>query len=220
MPVLIDVLGSIVIGGILLIMLITFNIRITETGERQMYERYMTEHIEEATKQLNYVVGMAGIGIEDPYEAVFVADEDLFMFRTLWDHEEYQLGEIGGLFPQNVSIALYDSSSAISHTQLSTDSPKVIEIRTSGPLESDPANQSLMEPYGFIFWVDDLRFRYYDISDNLLPDPVNPQLVRSVELLLTFRRDPPRLDGRDLENRLQMKCYLMNPYMHHMDMQG
>ncbi|MFO8145099.1 MAG: hypothetical protein R6T89_05170 [Candidatus Syntrophosphaera sp.] len=208
MPVLMDVLGAIVIGGIVLILLITFNFQITESAERQMYERFMTEHIEEATKQLNYVVGMAGIGIEDPTLAVHTADEDLFVFKSMWDHLHYQLGDVStDPFPQYVSIKVYDSENALS--PVSEQFGKVLEIRND-QFATDPASQSLIEPLGFIFWVDDLRFRYYDINDAQTSTPAD---VRAVELLLSFRRDPPRLGGRDLTNRVQMKCYLMNPYM-------
>ncbi|MGC9362780.1 MAG: hypothetical protein ACP5F3_07620, partial [Candidatus Syntrophosphaera sp.] len=171
----------------------------------------MTEHIEESTKQLNYVVGMAGLGIPDPDTSFVVTDEDNFMFKTLWDHEQYQIGEVGNLYPQNVSLALYDSGSA--------DYPKVMQIRSSPPAITDHStlyynsvtdHVEILEPYGFIFWVDDLHFKYYDIDGG---ETTTPADVRAVELWLTFRRDPPRLGGRDLTNRVQLKCYLMNPYM-------
>jgi len=218
MPVLIDVLGAVAIGGLVLIMLITFNYQITETAERQMYERFMTEHIEEATKQLNYVMGMSGLGIDNPDNMCVVASDNLFMFKTLWDHVHYQIGQVGSMFPQNVSIALYDNESA--------QYPKVVEIRSSPPAiinhstlyyNSAIDHVKVLEPFGFIFWVDDLEFRYYDIDDNLLTGTVDTQVdktkVRAVELLLTFRRDPPRLGGTDLTNRVQLKCYLMNTFM-------
>lgn len=213
MPVLIDVLGAIVIGGIVLILLITFNFQITETAERQMYERYMTEHIEESTKQLNYVVGMAGLGIPDPDTAFVATDEDNFMFKTLWDHEHYQIGEVGSVFPQNVSLGLYDSGSE--------QYPNVMQIRSSPPKIEDHStlyyNSStdyveILEPYGFIFWVDDLHFKYYDIDDN---ETTTPADVRAVELWLTFSREAPRVyePKRYLTNKVQIKCYLMNTFM-------
>ncbi|MDD4224473.1 MAG: hypothetical protein PHD87_07820 [Candidatus Cloacimonetes bacterium] len=211
MSVLLDILGAIMIGGLVLLMLITFNYQITETAERQMYQRFMTEHVEESTKQLNYVVGMAGLGIDDPSQAILIAQDSLFMFSTLWDHEQYQLGDIGSLFPQNVSIALYDEGSALS--SVSEGFGSVVEIRTSNPDITDPAAQTLLEPYGFIFWVDELQFRYYDKSGALLSGTVDPQLVRAVEMLLTFRREAPRLGSPDLSSRLQLKCYLMNTFL-------
>jgi len=63
---------------------------------------------------------------------------------------------------------------------------------------------------GFIFWIDALKFRYFDINGSLT---TTPSQVRSVDLWLTFRRNAQTLHREPLRTKIQMRCYLMNAYL-------
>lgn len=189
MSVLIDVLGAIIIGGLLLIMLITFNYQLTENAERQLYAMNMTEHMENACVQLNYVIGFAGLGIEDFKESIVSAQVDIFEFQTYWDVSIDRLGNV----PRTISISLDNT--------VDQGTGKAIVIKQgSVPLEN----------FGYIFWVSNLEFDYFDI-DGVVTNAT--EKIRSVELRIEFSRPAPRLGSRDLTNRLQLKCFLMNLYL-------
>ena len=193
-----DILGAVIVGGLLLIMLITFQFQITETAERQMYAATMASHMERASTRLNYVIGLAGLGIEDPKQAVVRADEDVFVFRSYWDFQNDAMGPTSG-DPNFISLSLRDSNGQLG---------KAIEIRqgTDANIEDD----AVLENMGYIFWVDRLGFSYFDIDNN--PSTETPA-IRAAELRMTFRRPGPMMDSRPLTNRLQLKCFLMNTYL-------
>ncbi|HOY84288.1 MAG: hypothetical protein LHW45_02235 [Candidatus Cloacimonetes bacterium] len=198
MSVILDVLGAVILGGLVLIMLITFQYQITETAERNMYAASMADHMEQASTRLNHVIGLAGLGIEDPKLAVVRADSDAFVFRSYWDYNNNAIGPTSGE-PNFVSISLRESNGALG---------KAIEIRqgTDANIEDDP----VLENMGYIFWVDDLGFRYFNIDNN---PSTETTAIRAAELRMTFRRPGPLMDSRPLTNRLQLKCFLMNTYL-------
>lgn len=198
MSVILDILGAIIIGGLVLIMLITFTTRIRETAERQMYSASMVSHMEKAASRLNHLIGLAGLGIEDPNEAVVRADASAFVFRSYWDFQSDVMGPTSG-DPNVLSISLRESNGA---------QGKAIEIRqgTDANIEDDP----VLENLGYIPWVDELNFVYFDINN---AQTANVEAVRSAEIRLSFRREGPLAGSRILTNRLQLKCYLMNTYL-------
>lgn len=200
MGVLIDVLGAVIIGGLLLMMLITFQYQITETAERQMYAATMASHLEQASTRLNKLIGLAGLGIEDPKDAVVVADTNQVIFRTYWDCVNDVMGATSG-DPYFVRIKLEDDANGAMG--------KAVVLRQSDDLANIDSG-TVLENMGYIFWVDRLRFVYYDIDGNETTEAVQ---VRAAELMLTFRREAPRMGSRDLTNRLQLKCFLSNTYL-------
>ncbi len=193
-----DILGAVIVGGLLLLMLITFQFQITETAERNMYAASMADHMEQASTRLNHIIGLAGLGIEDPKQAVVRADGDAFVFRSYWDYNSNAIGPTSG-DPNYVSISLRESNGALG---------KAIEIRqgTDANIEDD----AVLENMGYIFWVDDLSFVYYDLYDNQTQDPT---VVRAADIRMSFQRPGPMMDSRPLTNRLQLKCFLMNTYL-------
>jgi hypothetical protein len=204
MGVLIDILGAVIIGGLLLIMLITFNYQLANTAERNMYAAQMTEHMESACMRLNYIIGLAGAGVS-PSTAVIDASEEKFVFKTYWDFETDKLEEEGYYMeptqgdPIQVAIMFEESASPYGGA---------IQIVREGV--TDP-----VEDLGYIFWVDAVEFRYYDINDNLMDEsfPSYLKRIRAVEMFLTFERPGPLIGDRPLTNSLQLKCYMMNAYM-------
>jgi hypothetical protein len=187
MGVILDVIGAMVIGGMLLLMMITFQYQMQEASDRALYIRDMIDNMDTAATKLNKVIALAGIGFA-PDATVLHATQDSLVFLTYWNYQTDQLG----FTPYTLSIKLNNVPSPYG---------KALVIRQDGV----PLND-----LGYIFWVDGLKFYYYD-KDNAATTLAGK--VRSTEVWLTFFRNPPRRDGSVLRNRLQVKCFFMNAYM-------
>ncbi|HOA29686.1 MAG TPA: hypothetical protein PKL34_06585 [Candidatus Cloacimonadota bacterium] len=187
MNVIIDVLGSVIIGSMLLLMMITFQYGMRESADRALYTKEMINNMDTAATKLNAVIALAGIGF-DPGATVIYAAQDSLVFRTYWDYQNDRLG-----FTINtLSIRL---------ANLPSPYGRALTIRQ---------NNVPLNDLGYIFWIDGLQFKYYDRNGALTTQATS---VRSAESWLTFFRNPPRADGRVLRSRLQVRCYFMNAYM-------
>jgi len=187
MNVILDILGSVIIGSTLLLMMITFQYGMRESTDRALYMREMIDNMDTAATKLNAVIALAGIGY-DPASTVIYATQDSLVFRTYWDYQNDRLG-----FTANtLSIKL---------ANLPSPYGRALTIRQ---------NNVPLNDLGYIFWVDGLRFKYYDKFNALTTQASS---VRSTESWLTFFRNPPRRNGELLRSRLQVKCYFMNAYM-------
>ncbi len=198
MSVIIDILGAIIIAGLLLLMLMGFQFHVTETAQRHIFASSMVHHMENAGSTLNHVIGMAGLGVGKPEEAVASAGTSSFVFRSYWDFHNNSIGNIAGQ-PNYISISLRNSPEGTG---------KAIELRQGN--STNIATHTILEDMGYIFWVDDLKFVYFDIHGSSTKDI---KKIRSVDVRMTFRRGGPFIDTRDLTNKLQVKCYLMNTYL-------
>lgn len=187
MNVILDVLGAVIIGSMLLLMMITFQYQMQESADRALYMKDMIDNMDTAATKLNAVIALAGIGF-DPDNTVLYAAPDSLVFQTYWDYQNDQLG----FAPSTLSIKLATMPSPYG---------KALTIRQDGV----PLNN-----LGYIFWVDGLKFKYFDKVGTLT---TNASKVRSTEAWLSFFRSPPRADGSVLRNRLQVKCFFMNAYM-------
>jgi len=187
MNAIIDVMGSFLIGSILLLMMITFQYQMQETAARAMFSANMMSHIDDAATFLNHVIALAGIGVA-PTSTVTVAQTNRMVFRTYWDYNNGYL-------------------SAVSNTIEIKLSPVVTPVGTALTIYQ---NGQLVEYNGHIMWVEHLHFTYYTKTDQAT---TTASAVRSAEIRLTFKRDPPRLGTAPIRARLQIKCYLMNAYM-------
>ncbi|NLN34930.1 MAG: hypothetical protein GX157_02855, partial [Candidatus Cloacimonetes bacterium] len=63
MGVLLDVLGSVIIGATLLLMMITFTLQVQETAARIYYTSSMIDHMDNAARNINHIFAMAGVGV-------------------------------------------------------------------------------------------------------------------------------------------------------------
>lgn len=187
MNVILDVLGSVIIGSMLLLMMITFQYGMRESADRALYTKEMINNMDTAATKLNAVIALAGIGYE-PTATVIHATADSLVFRTYWDYQN----DVLGLVPNTLSIRLANMPSPYG---------RALTIRQNGV----PLND-----LGYIFWVDGLQFKYYDRNNALTTQATS---VRGTEAWLTFFRNPPRADGQVLRSRLQVRCYFMNAYM-------
>lgn len=187
MSIILDIIGSVIIGSLLLLMLITFQYRMQESGDRYLFMKEMTAHIDQAAVKLNKVIALAGVGFL-PDNTVVYATTDSLVFNTYWNYETDSMQ----LIPVTISIKLSTLPSPLG---------KTLVIRQDGvPLED----------LGYIFWVHGLTFKYYDKFDALT---TAKEKVRAAELWLSFSRTSTPTGAPDLVNRIQVKCFLMNTYM-------
>lgn len=187
MSFIIDLIGASLIGSLLLMMMITFQLQMQEASDRAMYTVNMIDHMDQAATRINNVVALAGVGMS-PSTAIKHATADSLVFYTFWD---FQNDQITG------------SAKTLSIKLSSVPSPygTAVVIRQNGVPLTD---------LGYLFWVNELKFRYYTKADVLT---TTASLVRSTEVRMSFFRNAPRVGGRPITTKLQFKCYFMNAYM-------
>ena len=84
MSVLIDIIGSVVIAGTLIMMMLTFQMQLQESSSRLIYTSSMIDHMDNAANRINKAFALAGVGI--PADSVCVyAGTNRVVFRSYWD---------------------------------------------------------------------------------------------------------------------------------------
>ncbi len=187
MGALLDVLGALLIGTMLLMMMVSFQYQLQDTAQTAIYAASMLDHMDVAAKSINGVIALAGIGME-PANVVVNANSTAFEFKSYWNYITNQL--TNNIVTIKIALEPAENGDA-----------KVLVIRQ---------NETILDPLGYILWVDELSFLYYDIDDQITT--TNTQ-VRAAEAWLTFKRDAIRLGAPALRTKLQVKCFLMNAYM-------
>ena len=187
MSALLDVLGAMVIGSMLMLMMITFQYQLRDTADTVIYMSGMIDHMEKASAKLNDIVALAGIGFS-PATTVTIADTNRLEFNTMWNYQTMCINQTGHV----IKISLANNQTPL------------------GRALTVYQDSNQIEGMGTIFWVDALRFVYFDKQDNAT---TTPSLVRSAELWLTFRHNAPKADQEPLHTKLQMRCYFMNAYL-------
>lgn len=187
MGVLLDVIGSIVIGATLVLMVISLQFQLQEAADRSYYLKEMVDHMDQCATKLNSVVALAGVGLT-PSTAIIHATEDSLVFWTYWDYQQDQLG----ITPVRLSIKL-------------SDAPDPYGIAVLLAQDNEP-----LDDLGYLFWIDELKFRYYTKNDVLT---TSASLARAAEIRMGFYHDSPRAGSSPIRTKLQFKCYFMNAYM-------
>lgn len=187
MSAILDVLGALVIGSMLMLMMITFQYQLRDTADTVIFMSGMIDHMETASARLNDIIALAGIGFS-PATTVARADTNRLEFNTMWNFQAKAIDST----PHVIKISL-----ATAQTPL-------------GRALTVYQDDVIIEGLGAIFWVDALRFVYFDKQDNLT---TTAALARSAELWLTFRHNAPKADLEPLHTKLQMRCYFMNAYL-------
>jgi hypothetical protein len=187
MGVLLDVLGSIVIGAMLIMMMFTFQIQMQESSQRILYVASMVEHMDMAATKVNKTFALAGIGI--PSDSVCVtAGTNRVVFKTFWNCDSDTLSATRNTIEMRIADVANPYGKALIITQNGT------------PLTDN----------GYIFYIEAMSIRYYDKNDAVT---TTPGLVRSADFLLTFRRDSPWNPNSPLRTNIQVKCFFMNSYL-------
>ncbi|HHV36210.1 MAG TPA: hypothetical protein GXX77_00015 [Candidatus Cloacimonetes bacterium] len=197
MGVMLDVVGGMIIGGTLLLMVMTFQLQLQENAMRLYYTGSMISHMDDVAETINHVFSMVGIGYgkeqveTKPDEIVcVVANENTIKFRTYWDYEKDELSEE----PHTVEIVLNEAEDGWG---------RVMNIIQDG---------EIIFPMGHILFIEDMKLGYYDKDDAITTDRTD---IMSAEVLLTFRRESPWKPDQPLRSNLQLKCYFMNRYLQH-----
>ena len=176
-----------VIGSMLILMMFSFQYQLTDTTNSAIYMAGMIEQVQTAYTKLHELIALAGIDVAAA-STVTTAGTDSMVFVTKWDYVNDQIDSSEHI----ITIVLSD---------VATPLGKALVVRQD--------NVSL-DSLGYIFWVDDLNFVYYNMEDQIT---TNPTRVYSAEIRLTFRHSAPTMGNTDLQTRLQMRCYLMNSYL-------
>lgn len=197
MGVMLDVVGGMIIGGTLLLMVMTFQLQLQENAMRLYYTGSMISHMDDVAETINHVFSMVGIGYgkeqveTKPDEIVcVVANENTIKFRTYWDYEKDELSEE----PHTVEIVLNEAEDGWG---------RVLNVIQDG---------EIIFPMGHILFIEDMKLGYYDKDDAITTDRTD---IMSAEVLLTFRRESPWKPDQPLRSNLQLKCYFMNRYLQH-----
>jgi|LSQX01.1.fsa_nt_gb hypothetical protein len=193
MGVMLDVIGGIIIGGTLLLMVMTFQLQLQENASRLYYTGSMISHMDEVAGIINHVFSMVGIGYgkdqaTENETVCMVATENTIKFRTFWDYEKDDISDTA----HTVELVLRDAED---------DWGRVLNVIQDGVI---------IFPMGHILHIEDMKLRYYNKDDAIT---TNRKDIMSAEVLLTFRRESPWRPDQPLRSNLQMKCYFMNRYL-------
>lgn len=187
MSMILDLIGASIIGSLLVLMMMTFQFQMHEAVDRSLYTINMVDHMDQAATRLNNVIALAGVGFT-PANAIKYATADSLVFYTYWN---FQTDQIGGGW----------STLSIKLSSMPSPYGTAVVIRQNGVPLTD---------LGYLFWINELKFRYYTKADVLTN---TASLARSAEVRMSFFRDPPRVGGKPIITKLQFKCYFMNAYM-------
>lgn len=195
MGVMLDVIGGIIIGGTLLLMIMTFQLQLQENAMRLYYTSSMIEHMDDVAETINHVFSMVGIGYglaqtTQEETVCIVANENTVKFRTFWDYENDELSQTA----HTVEIVLNEDDG---------EWGRVLNVVQDG---------EIIFPMGHILFIEDMKLKYYNINDVVTTELKD---IMSAEVLLTFRRDSPWRQDQPLRSNLQLKCYFMNRYLQH-----
>jgi hypothetical protein len=194
MTVLIDALGALMIATLLLLMMVTFQMQFQETADRTIFAAQMMKHEQKACRELNNLIALASVNLPIDSIAVIMADSTRLQFRTYWDYSN----NVKTTVANTISLTLRNST---------TDVGRELDImQTSSPVYD----------LGSIFWLEELKFNYYDINGTSLGNRVIGAArlnIFSIDVNMTFMREPPMINTEPLRVRMQQRCYLMNRYL-------
>ncbi len=188
MGVMLDIIGSIIIGGSLLLMMMTFQLQMQETSSRIYYTGSMIEHMDSVAENINHVFSMVGIGYNIDDNVCELASQSAIRFKTYWNFVDDELDQES----HTIEIKLNDTGDEFG---------KVLNVIQDG---------SVIHPLGHIMFIESMKLQYFnknDVATNTLKD------IMSAEVLLTFRRDSPWRPEQPLRSNLKLKSYLMNRYL-------
>ncbi len=168
-------------------MMLTFQMQLQESSSRLMYTSSMIAHMDNAASRVNKAFSLAGVGIPPDSVCVYTGT-DRVVFRSYWD---------------SASDTLSQTKHTVEMKIASVENPygKALIISQDGT----PLND-----LGTIFYIENMSLIYYDKNGT---QTTQPALVRSADVLLTFRRDSPWNPNRPLRSNIQVKCFFMNSYL-------
>lgn len=189
-----DVLGAVIIGGTLIVMIMTFQLQLQENAMRLYFTGSMISHMDEVAEYINHIFSMLGIGFKDNEDVVVEATNKSIKFRTYWDFEADMISEE----KQTIEIRLNDATES--------EFGRVLSIY------QQRGETSKQFPLEHILFIEDIGFNYYNRAGNNINSSTDKEIM-SAEVLLTFARASPWKPDYPLRSNLQLKCYFMNMYL-------
>jgi hypothetical protein len=193
MGTLIDLLGALMVASLLMLMMISFQFQLQDTANRTLFAAQMLTHVQLACADLNRLLAFAGTNM-NPDSTMVQAETGKLTFRTYWDFKNNVLTTS----PRSIQLSLMPAPAV----------GKQLKIVQSGAPVYDMGN---------ILWLDDLAFAYYrndGTQVTTLPaSTTDKKQIRSVDVKMTFRRDPPKINTTPLITKMQLKVYFMNAFL-------
>jgi hypothetical protein len=196
MSVLIDLLGALMIATLLLLMMMTFQMQFQQTADRTIFAAQMMSHEQHACRELNNLIALAGVNYPGDSIVVIIADSTHMQFRTYWDYMNNAMTTTAN----TLSLTLNPSTTDVGR--------ELAILQAASPVYN----------LGSILWLENLSFRYYDIAGANLGTVVtgaNRLNIYSIDVNMTFKREPPMIQTTPLRVKVQLRCFLMNRYLRH-----
>jgi hypothetical protein len=197
MAVLIDLLGALMIATLLLLMMMTFQMQFQQTADRTIFAAQMMTHEQRACRELNGLIALAGVNFSRDSTVVIVADSTRMQFRTYWDYMNNVMTSTANTLTLTLNPSTTDVGRELSIWQAAT------------PVYN----------LGSILWLENLKFQYYDVTGASLGYRVTGAALKniySIDVDMTFKRDPPMIQTTPLRVKVQLRCYLMNRYLRYL----
>jgi hypothetical protein len=184
MQAIIDVIGALAIGGLILITMLTtlFNVQFTSHDIARSVLLY--DNVQKSCELFHSV--LATVALNMPVDSVFIRTEATrFTFYSKWNILHDRLDT----FPHQYDIFLEHRDS---------ESGSLLRCRQNG-------NETNF--LDMIMWLDELHFTYLDGSDNVTNSPF---LIKNIQVDLSFRRTASAMDRNDLNTNITLWSYLKN----------
>lgn len=195
MNVLLDLLGALMIATLLLLMMITFQLQLRETADRTIFAALMMDHVQASCRELNNILALAGVGYRKEDVVITTAQPTQLIYNTYWDYQ----GNVKTSVSNTIDLSLDSLETAVGK--------RLLIEQSSNPVYSLDA----------IFYLEDLRFVYYNTAGASLGASVTGDTrkdIYSVDVNMTFKRKAPVVNTTDIRTRIQLRCHLMNRYLH------
>jgi hypothetical protein len=167
MQALIDVIGALAIGGLILITMLTtlFNVQFSSHDIARSVLLY--DNVQKSCELFHSV--LSTVALDMPIDSVFVRKEThRLTFFSKWN-----------ILQERLDTAAHQYDIFLE--------PQDSEFGSLLRLEQNGAETNFLN---MIMWLDELNFTYLDLSDNVTNDPL---LIRSIQVDLIFRRIERRL---------------------------
>lgn len=178
MQAIIDVIGALAIGGLVLITMLTtlFNVQFTSHDIARSVLLY--DNVQKTCEMMHGVLAI--VAIDMPVDSVFITmSTDEFSFYSKW----------------NILADQLDSSTHIYRIYQDTT---LTEFGAELILTQDGNDTQLLS---HLLWVRDLEFVYLDAAD---AETNNLSLIRTVRADIEFRRTSTNMDRNDLNTNISL----------------
>lgn len=165
MSTLLEITGSTIIGGLIILIIFNLNSNIVQTGTLQQFDKISQSNITSLMEEIEYDLKKIGYRATDP--AIITADSNAISFKYDTDNNGTE---------ETISYFVSDTT-----TLSGTENPRdILLYRTVGAGAANPVTSNL--------GVTKFRLWYYDKSGNLTTTPAN---IRSIKFAVSVESPYP-----------------------------